>query len=93
MHKDPISCLLEMTKRLDGQPIQLILKGDVIGAADISIFLGSEEIMEICSGNQMLSTKILQVWTMYLHKLCSKKSNTHLYGFFDPYIIQDLGNK
>ncbi|CAH9098490.1 unnamed protein product [Cuscuta europaea] len=92
-HKDPIARLLEMTKHLDGQPLELVLKGDVIGVADISLFLSSEEIMEMCSGNQMLSTKVMRVWIMYLHKLCTKKNNKHLYGFFDPHTIQDVGNK
>ncbi|CAH9069704.1 unnamed protein product [Cuscuta epithymum] len=49
--------------------------------------------MEMCSGDQMLSTKVMQVWIMYLHKLCTRKNNTHLYGFFDPHAIQDVGNK
>ncbi|CAH9075008.1 unnamed protein product [Cuscuta epithymum] len=92
-HKDSISRLLAMTKHLGLQPIELILKGDIIGRADISLYLGSEEILEICLGNQLLSAVILQVWIMYLHRVCVQKNTTHQYGFFDPHSIQDVGNK
>ncbi|CAH9080403.1 unnamed protein product [Cuscuta europaea] len=87
-NKDPISRLLAMTKHIGLQPIELILKGDIIGRVDISLFLGCEEIMEICLGNQMLSAVILQVWILnhwQLFVLCPKQ-NTIVF-------LCSLGNK
>ncbi|CAH9074487.1 unnamed protein product, partial [Cuscuta epithymum] len=82
-----------MTTHLGPQPIKLILKEEIIGRSDISLFVGSEEILEICKGNQMLSAVVLQVWIMHLHGICVQKDTTHLYGFFDPHTTQDVGNK
>ncbi|CAH9084018.1 unnamed protein product [Cuscuta europaea] len=92
-NKGPISRLLTMTTHLGPQPIELILKEEIVGRSAISLFVGSEEILEICVGNQMLSAVILQVWIMHLHGICVRKDTAHLYGFLDPHTTQDVGNK
>ncbi|CAH9107302.1 unnamed protein product [Cuscuta europaea] len=92
-HRDPLSRLRSMATHLGPHPVELILRKEVTGMADVPLYVRSEEIMEICLGNQMLSAIIIQVWVMYLHGICVQRKNVHFHGFLDLQLIQDVGNR
>ncbi|WVZ23545.1 hypothetical protein V8G54_002089 [Vigna mungo] len=69
-------------------PLELTCK-----IATTTLFICHRDICEIVTGNDLLSTTVLQLWNLYLHHLSIERRNATVYGFLDPVIIQSVGNK
>ncbi|KAJ1407428.1 Papain-like cysteine peptidase superfamily [Sesbania bispinosa] len=75
-------------------PIQLQLDPDVIGRhTSIPFYISQRDMLDLVMGNEMINISTLQLWLMYLHRLCTSKGIVDKYGFIDPLHIQSTGNK
>ncbi|RDX71741.1 hypothetical protein CR513_48869, partial [Mucuna pruriens] len=91
---DILQRLRMVANRIGKEPTRLELDFDVIGKnSTIPLYIFSNDILEVCIDGNMLCISVIQLWLMYLHRLCIESGSTHLYGFIDPFHIQSSGNK
>ncbi|XP_022642752.1 uncharacterized protein LOC106775417 [Vigna radiata var. radiata] len=75
-------------------PIEIQMPPEVTNKTfSLSFFICQRHIFDILSGTDMLCISVLQLWLLYLHQLSIERKNDHIYGFIDPVVIQEVGNK
>ncbi|GFP86714.1 kat8 regulatory nsl complex subunit 3 [Phtheirospermum japonicum] len=86
--------LLNTASSLYNNPLRVAWDTSAFGVEnDTPLYIHHNEVLEVVQGNVGLSMSVIQLWVMFLNSLSVGTGNDDLYGFFEPYCIQNMGDQ